>query len=366
MRKSAGNATIIPLEVQRLWIRWLHREWDAINTRYLAGRLKRPQILLDQAAGRDGSWNRTTRCLTISLPHVLRSLWAQVALTLRHEVAHQVVDELFGGAQASQHGPLFGRACRLLDLEGSPDLVRPPSAADQRVLERIRKLMNLAQSDNPHEAQLAMAAANRLLLRHNLEATEAVRSSPYVYRWFGKPVGQIPLERKLLSGILQDFFFVRNIWIQTTEMSTGRPVYLLEVLGMSHNVEIARYVHGYLTDTLDRLWNQYRTQQGPINRPKAMRNSYRVGVLQGFRQHLEAERESCRQEGLIWLGDASLKELFDQRHPVRDQCRSGTYLGGSANEDGQKAGRSLRIRSALVEPPASCRGLALPFRSEES
>jgi len=360
MQRRLSSYTIPP-DVQRLWLRSLHREWDAVNRSRLGGRLRPPQILIDDSQTHDGAWNARSRCLSLSLNHILRSVWVEVALTLRHEMAHQVVDELLGSRGERPHGMLFREACAMLDLELSPRLSADPPPEERRILERIRKLMNLAQSPYPEEAQAAMAAANRLLLRHNLRLNDAEQTPRYSIRWLGEPVGRIPLERKLLSCILQDFFFVRCIWIATEEMSTGRSVSLLEIMGRGHNLDIAEYVHDYLLKTLDRLWKEYQGEHARMAAPRAYRNDFRVGALQGFRQHLEVEQQASREMGLVWLGDARLKSLFEERHPERRRCGGGSYHIGSAHADGQQAGLAIRIRSGIGEPrSAASRGSDTP------
>ena len=43
---------------------------------------------------------------------------------------------------------------------------------DNKVVERIKKLLSLASSPNEHEAKMAAEKANELLLRFNLTASE--------------------------------------------------------------------------------------------------------------------------------------------------------------------------------------------------
>lgn len=342
----------IPEELQRTWLDWLHRSWEAINHRELGGQLRRPIIDLEHNRGRLGSWNPTSRVLRLSVDHLRTALWCEVELTLRHEMAHQVVSELFGAPGAPVHGSLFRRACRLLRLQDSPRLEVRRTGAEVRALEKIRKLLSLATSSNPHEAQVAMATANRLLLQHNLEAADAElhgrEEHRLTYRWIGRPTGRITLERKLLAGILQEFFFVRAIWIRTRRAADQKRVSVLEILGSDHNLDIAEYVHDYLVRTLDLLWLDYRRLR---RRQKglAARNDYRTGVLMGFRDHLESQRERDEEDGLIWLGDPALDEVFAERYPNTRRLGASYYRPGHAHRAGRRAGRKVRLRPGLRE-----------------
>jgi hypothetical protein len=348
-----------PETLQRLWLLQLHDAWVALNDLHLGGRLRPPQFALDFRANPLGLWEPRTRTVRISVPHLMLDTWAAVELTLRHEMAHQVVAELWGAPGASPHGALFERASRLLDLTHSPRLPREPDPASVRTLERVRKLLNLAQSPNAHEAQLAMAAANRLLLKHNLSRADVEgREAGYHFRWLGEPLSRLPLERKLLAGLLQRHFFVRTIWLSTHRARDTRPVSQLEVLGEPHNLDIAEYVHDYLLATVDRLWEGY-LQTLPVGAGRSARQSYRVGVVMGFCEHLDAQAKTDSHDGLIWLGDAVLDELFEARHPRRTTVGGGTYVLGQAHDAGREDGRQIRLRPGLGEAPAE-RGRLLP------
>ena len=87
-------------------------------------------------------------------------------------MAHQYVHEVLGKVDESAHGPAFRELCARLGIDAGAAGVPAagaPSADDARVLERIARLLALAESANVHEAQAAMNAAQRLMLKHNLE-----------------------------------------------------------------------------------------------------------------------------------------------------------------------------------------------------
>jgi len=79
---------------------------------------------------------------------------------LKHEMAHQFVHEVLG-EQEAPHGPAFRATCARLGIDQrAGGLPQPAQSADQRrLLERVHKLLALAQSDNQHEAEAAAAAA---------------------------------------------------------------------------------------------------------------------------------------------------------------------------------------------------------------
>ena len=67
---------------------------------------------------------------------------------------------------------------------GVPDAA-PADAVEVKVVERIARLLALAESPNRHEAEAAMAAAQRLMLKHNLDAAalRALRAATGSCTW---------------------------------------------------------------------------------------------------------------------------------------------------------------------------------------
>ena len=335
----------IPLQLQRQWLIALRERWERINRSELDGRLKAPLFALDDATQRLGRWDPTTRTLGVSLDHMIANTWLEVELTLRHEMAHQVVYELFGAAQAAPHGALFQRACVLLGIEGSPRAKHGLNVHEKRLLGRVRKLFNLASSTNVHEAQAALAAANRLMLQHNLKKLDVNASQEsYGFRWLGRPLGRIPLEQKLVGSVLQDFFFVQCIWLRTGLLQGDKVGSVLEIVGQQHNLVLAEHVHGVLVEALNRLWLAYREAAPKERRGRAVRNAYRIGVMMGFREQLEQQRSECSEQGLVWMGEPGLDDFFGRRHPRTQRLRGGRYRTSGAHKDGRRDGLRLRIR----------------------
>src|SRR5581483_4894672 len=156
-------------------LRALRRTWDDLNWNFFRTRMQAPTLALSDAGARLGRWVGDTRTLEISRTLLIEHGWGVVVEVLKHEMAHQYVDEILGCRDEHSHGPSFQKVCaeRGIDARaaGLPEDVRDDGAGtDGRVLERIAKLLRLAESPNEYEAQSAMNAAQRLMLKHNLDA----------------------------------------------------------------------------------------------------------------------------------------------------------------------------------------------------
>jgi hypothetical protein len=341
------------------WLAELRRAWQEFNVRHLGGRLKPPVLQIDRGELRLGHWEREARLMSLAHHHVWTHAWDEVLATLKHEMAHQYVDEVLGGDERP-HGPQFARACLLLEIDahasGSP---RPREADEQsKTLRRVQKLLALATSANRHEAEAAMAAANTLLLRYNLELPQNGPPLGYGARRLGLSAAALPLDWKLIGAILAEFFFVECIWTTVYNARRDRHERALEVMGSEANLEMAGYVHDFLHASVTRLWQQ---EQPALGIPGSRRREYTAGVLLGFRDKLRQERQKNAEVGLVWLGDADLGRYVRHRHPnIRAMAKAGVRHS-HAHEAGRAAGQRLTLQKPVSEHTA--RGRALPERS---
>ena len=329
-------------------------EWREANDRCLDGVLWPPVLRIDEAAARLGSWSSSSRMLSIAEHHIWEHAWEEVVATLRHEMAHQYVDEVLGG-DGAPHGPAFVQACARLEVDAAA--TGTPTQGDgetERVLRKVRKLLALAESDNRHEAESAMAAANMLLLRYNLSLPSR-GSRRYAQRRLGDSAAALPLRHKLVAAILSEFFFVECIWVLTYNARKDRTERVLEVLGTEANLAMAQHVHDFLHAEVQRLW---RRAKGRVTAGRGGKREFIAGVLMGFSDSLRAQRRASEARGLVWIGDADLDAHVRKRHPrLRSLAGAGVRRTG-AHEAGRAAGAKVRIRPPVGATSARGRKLS--------
>ena len=146
-------------------LRAVRRVYDDANAALFAGKLRPPALQLSDSVGRLGCYVHKSRTLELARPLLVEHGWNVLVEVLHHEMAHQFVHEVLGVHDESAHGPAFRRVCQERGIDaraaGLPD---PADPAETHVLERIAKLLALAESANEHEASAAMSAAQRLML----------------------------------------------------------------------------------------------------------------------------------------------------------------------------------------------------------
>jgi hypothetical protein len=321
-------------------LRELNHTWREISGNHFRAKLRPPVLALHDSSGRLGFWDHRSRTLSLARTLVYNQPWGVVREVLKHEIAHQFVDEVMGIRDESAHGPAFENLCRQHGFDPTArGLPQHGGEEGNPVLRRIARLLALAESPNLHEAEAAMKTAQRLMLKHNIDQTVALAQESFTFRHLGQPSGRIEAAEHVLAGILSRHFFVEVIWVPHYVASEGRRGRVLEICGTLSNLEVAAYVHGFLLETAERLWREHKRQHGIASNRE--RRRFMVGVMMGFDEKLKAGVAESRREGLVWVGDPALGGYIHQRYP-RTSRGSGIGLHRTeAYEHGRKAGQSI-------------------------
>lgn len=335
-------------ELHDAWVRELYDWWELYNHDFAESVLRRPQIVLFDSERRLGEWNKERRTLGISIDHIRSASWFEVLETLRHEMAHQFVDERIGGAH-QPHGSEFQAACERFRVDSratSRPAERDPNADTPRVrlLRRVEKLLSLSGSPNEHEASAAFRKAQRLIVDHNLALRETNRD--FAVRELGTVRSRHHAWEFVLANILDRYFFVDVIWAHGFDARAARRGTALRAFGTEANLEMAAYIHTYLTNVLPQLWEAHKQSRGITSNRERLR--YFHGVVLGFEQKLAAAQRAMRdEEGLVVQGDPELRAFFRHHNPRVQTVRRGSSRDHDAVRAGESAGRDLKIRKPI-------------------
>jgi hypothetical protein len=290
------------------------------------------------------------RVLRLSERLLSRS-WGELAEVLKHEMAHQYVEEVEGVVLGEgPHGATFRRVCRERGIDegatGDPNpAARGEESQRHSTLRRIEHLLALATSDNQNEAETAMATARRLMLKYNLEEAAAGAKSAYTYRHLGKPTGRRMAWQRGLANILTEYFFVDIIIVPVYRPLERKRGSVLEAMGTKQNLEMAAYAHDFLEHTALTLWRKHKQEGG--NSTHQDRQSYLHGVMSGFAEKLERESRHNQSEGLIWLGDPELSQYFRARHPYVRSVSGRARVQSEAFSAGHHAGGRIVLHRGV-------------------
>jgi predicted SprT family Zn-dependent metalloprotease len=355
------NVTEWTVTLEASLVRALTSAWHHANATHFSGRLASPMFMLTQGRTNLGRWNPSSRILELSRPLVIEQPWGVVLEVLRHEMAHQFVSEVLKVTDETPHGAVFRDLCNRLGIDGRAKGL-PTEASDEgteqaRVLQRVARLLALAQSQNQHEAEAAMNAAQRLMLKYNLDLRSAGTTPGYRFRHLGIPTGRVQASDRGLAMVLGKYFFVETIWVPVYVAQTASRGTVLEICGTDANLAIAEYVHGFLYKTAARLWEEHKEKtQISSNRD---RRTFLSGVMAGFADKLAQQVATQRTEGLVWVQDGDLTEFYRKRHPSIRYDRCAGPRRTEAYTHGHNAGRNIVLHHG-VSAPATTRGRLLP------
>ena len=339
----------------------LHHEWDHANWYYLRRAMTNPIIGLSNSETLLGQWFADKRLMLFSRSLVHTAPWEQVVEVLRHEMAHQFVNEVLQVTDEPPHGPAWQRAAKRLAVDPIlSGLANSPDAQNSRVVSRVRKLFSLANSPNPHEAEAAMAKAQRLMLKHNIDLANGQGEQCYTSRIIGPRKIRFERWEQLLVALLTRHFFVRAIWISIYLRDRQRNARATEYTGTPANLQMAEYVHDFLSRTAKARYREFKH-----HRPKGRRRErteFLNGLIRGFDAKLKEQKEKHRQEGLVWVEDPKLTAFEERRHPRTLSRRSAVITFGGAYAAGHMAGSEIVLNLPLAEKQEN-RGLLLKGRA---
>lgn len=333
-----------------VYLRLLTREWTVINHRLFGDALLVPPTLKTSDTLRElASWNPEQREIRFSRSFVASSKWAGVIEVLKHEMAHQYVSDVLGVEDETAHGPAFRMICDRYGIDARAAGM-PKTDDEERVMDKIRKLLALGESPNEHEAKAAVAKARSLLDAYGL--SESVVTDRERHDDFGAahpgPVVKAGRHHFAVSRILAKFFRVRCIWIfgMAPDETAGHQ---LEICGRRCDLVVAEHVHDFLHAEALRLWKANGAGG------KRDKEDFLEGVMNGYVETLEREHvapgSASPSKALVHVGEADLDDYFSRRHPKYGSMRGSRRSRGAQFAEGLSAGRSIKIAKPLDGGP---------------
>ena len=337
-------------------------EWESYNWMLFGDALRRPQFVLLEGRSRLGQWSRSDRTIGLSRQALVEQPWGETLETLKHEMAHQFVDEVLGG-EDQPHGPRFRSVCEQRGIDPAATSLGATTvdeSKEDRVIGRVRKLLALAESSNQHEAELAASTAQRLILKFNidLQTRRSEEEAGYTYAYVGQPTGRVQVHQRSIASLLIEHFFVRGIWVGVYQPLEGKRGTVLEICGRPENVQMAEFVHDFLLRTIERLWVEHKK----ANRIKSNRDrrSFLAGAVAGFSAKLREKRAEAQREGLVWVRDAGVDTYVKRRHPKLVSYGYTPKGDREAYAKGQSAGRTIVLSRPMTSGSDGGAPKALP------
>ena len=224
------------------------------------------------------------------------------------------------------------------------------------ILEKIRKLLRLADTSRgatESEAQVALAKAQELMTRHNIDSALLRMERGEAGSGFTVDKGKVDLPKTLnpadlmILSLLQGHFNVKTIL-----MPNGRAT-PVDIIGSPADIDFAIYAFNYLRQTFFRCWNEFKKVHADPDKASYYRG-LRDGLNTALKEAKQRAEESYGSEerqtyGLVLVDQqAAIKQYVDEhygklrtRSGARRKMHSGSYAAGESK------GRTIQINRPL-------------------
>jgi hypothetical protein len=222
------------------------------------------------------------------------------------------------------------------------------------VIDKVKKLLALSKSTNPHEAATAAARAAELMFEHKLEAADLELSGE------GKRPVEAVTEATLHQGKWREFW--KGNLANAVAQAMGCRVYWLgshlQIIGRKSDTETVRYLYGFLVLEIERMaaetWRE-RSAQVREHGTK-WKNAFRWGAVHAIAVRLREQggaRAATANAGALVLlrkDEAEVDDAMKRLKLRRLSCTAASSEDGYA--EGHRAGRALELSGArgAIEP----------------
>jgi hypothetical protein len=230
--------------------------------------------------------------------------------------------------------------------------------SESDILEKIRKLLRLAdrsRGSTENEAKVALAKAQELMTRHNIDSALLRMERGESGGGFTVNKGQLDLPKTLnpadlmILSLLQAHFNVKTILMPGGK---GTPV---DIIGAAADIDFAIFAFNYLRKTFFRCWNEFkRTHANP---DKA---SYYRGLRDGLNAELKAAKERAEQSyaadqrqayGLVVVDqEAAITRFVEENYgKLRNRNTRARRVDSGSYFAGETKGRTIQINRPLPQ-----------------
>ena len=211
------------------------------------------------------------------------------------------------------------------------------------IIEKIKKLLRLAKSSEPHEAALAMRRARELMDKHGVTqaqiAMSNIREQMASAGNYKRPPMYVALLAKTVGSLFQcDFYWsTKPTWTWSRMEYRTSPVFV----GMDPHQEIAAYVYDVLYRQLAKSRGEFETGYRSRGYITQARDSYALGWVEAIRRKVAdmvPPRPTVQKQtgqGLVavdvlkvYIDDKVDGEMDSRKRAIDDSALQDGYLDG--------------------------------------
>ena len=232
-----------------------------------------------------------------------------------------------------------------------------------KIIDRIKKLLSLSQSNNEHEAALAAGQAADLMFKHEIKEAQLCESDEdkedvdvtsldetgSIVNWKGN------LMNGLADGLGCAMHF-SQIKKRGEKMKT-----FYNVVGQPSKVDTIKYMYHYLVGEVDRLADKaYREEYMECKKSNVLppsarswKNAFRLGASSMIAKRLRKQREESHKDAedaglgfalvVVKKSEEAVVAFVAKKYPKLKKAASATYRSGSGYGAGAEAGKGVGL-----------------------
>lgn len=237
--------------------------------------------------------------------------------------------------------------------------------SEEKIIDRIKKLLSLANSTNEHEAAMAAGQAAELMLQHEIKEAQlcdtadepedvdlmSLDESGQIIHWKGS----------LMAGLADSMgckMHYHKNRVYGRKASTS-----YNVVGQPSKVDTIRYMYSYLVGEVDRLADvafrqehiECRKSGVPSPSARSWKNSFRLGAAHTIATRLRAQREETHAAAadagqgvglmVIKKAEEAVGLYMKQKFPRMRRGAAASHSSSSGYGAGASAGKGVGLGS---------------------
>lgn len=225
--------------------------------------------------------------------------------------------------------------------------------SDQRLIDKVRKLLALAESPNEHEAALAAERAQDLMLKYGIELAQvAARKERKIGVDKEGVTGRVDPWRRVLAQAVAESLGGSTVWWNEYRKWTGG----IDFYGQAGTVPSMVALYEYLEGQLVVISALEAAKVSHTNAAKSMqwRRSFLMGAARRIKTRLikrrrDVERQADNSKALVLVRDA-VKEAINLDNPMGlETSRINSRVNPEAYRAGTERADEVDLGDARVE-----------------
>lgn len=218
---------------------------------------------------------------------------------------------------------------------------------DEKIVEKIKKLLALSESSNENESKLSMLKAQELLAKHKLSLKEVEEFKVYNSA-IKEKLSTVSFTKakwkSQLAGLIADNFSCYH-YFKTRHSHT------IAFFGREEDITVCNIVLEYAVDCINsavkRLKYKYKKD---CYSTKGLENDYAMGFIIGLDEKFKEQKKINQEWGLVLVKD---KEVVEAHSQIKFKGKVNTDFQFQGHSDvyreGHKDGKKFSISDKIAE-----------------